>query len=90
MDRTTFLIAVFCLIDDWLVGQRVRQRGPAPILHDSEVLTSAHRLILAHRVNYNPSSVWFPCTYGCCKSARVHVPRGSFTCPNTVYPLRGF
>ncbi len=39
MDRTTFLITVFCLIDDWLSGQRVRQRGPAPILCDSEVLT---------------------------------------------------
>lgn len=39
MDRSTFLITVFCLIDDWLTGQRVRQRGPAPILHDSEVLT---------------------------------------------------
>jgi hypothetical protein len=38
MDRTTFLITVFCLIDDWLDGQRVRQRGPAPILYDSEVL----------------------------------------------------
>ncbi len=39
MDRSTFLITVFCLIDDWLGGQRVRQRGPAPILYDSEVLT---------------------------------------------------
>lgn len=39
MDRSTFLITVFCLIDDWLVGQRVRQRRPAPILSDSEVLT---------------------------------------------------
>lgn len=39
MDRTTFLVTVFCLIDDWLVGQRVRRRGPAPILFDSEVLT---------------------------------------------------
>jgi len=39
MDRSTLLITVFCLIDDWLAGQRVRQRGPAPILSDSEVLT---------------------------------------------------
>lgn len=39
MDRTTFLITAFCLIDDWLRGQGVRQRGPAPILFDSEVLT---------------------------------------------------
>jgi hypothetical protein len=39
MDRITFLITLFCLIDDWLIDHRVRQRGPAPILHDSEVLT---------------------------------------------------
>ncbi len=36
MDRITFLTTVFCLIDDWLSGQRVRQRGPAPILYDSD------------------------------------------------------
>jgi hypothetical protein len=39
MDRSTFLITVFCMIDDWLHGKRVRQRGPAPVLFDSEVLT---------------------------------------------------
>lgn len=39
MDRTTFLTILFCLIDDWLNDRRVRQRGPAPLLHDSEVLT---------------------------------------------------
>ena len=39
MDRITFLITLFCLIDDWLNGQRVRQRGPCPFLTDSEVLT---------------------------------------------------
>lgn len=40
MDHTTFLVTVFCLIDDWLRGQgRVRQRGPQPVLADSEVLT---------------------------------------------------
>lgn len=39
MDRTTFFTTVFCLVDDWLAGRRVRQRGPAPVLHDSEVLT---------------------------------------------------
>src|SRR5437764_6035339 len=39
MDRITFLISVFCLIDDWLKDRRVRQRGPQPILADSEVLT---------------------------------------------------
>jgi hypothetical protein len=39
MDRTIFRVTVFCLIDDWLTGQRIRQRGPAPIRCDSEVLT---------------------------------------------------
>jgi hypothetical protein len=41
MDLTTFLVSVFCLIDDWLTSQpqRLRQRGPQPILADSEVLT---------------------------------------------------
>ena len=41
MDLTTFLVTVFCLIDDWLAGQplRLRQRGPRPTLADSEVLT---------------------------------------------------
>ena len=28
-----------CLIDEWLAGRRLRQRGPAPVLADSEVLT---------------------------------------------------
>jgi hypothetical protein len=39
MDATTLLITVYCLIDDWLAGRRLRQRGPQPILSDSEVLT---------------------------------------------------
>ncbi|MFI6326250.1 IS982 family transposase [Nonomuraea sp. NPDC050556] len=39
MDITTFVITVFCLIDDWLADQRLRSRGPAPTLADSEVLT---------------------------------------------------
>jgi hypothetical protein len=39
MDHTTFMINVFCLIDDWLKGKRLRQRGPQPKLADSEVLT---------------------------------------------------
>ncbi len=39
MELTSFLITVFCLIDDWLAAwpQRLRQRGP--VLADSEVLT---------------------------------------------------
>jgi hypothetical protein len=43
MDLETFIIAVFCLVDDFVRdlchGHRLRQRGPAPILADSEVLT---------------------------------------------------
>ena len=39
MDLNTFIIAVFCLIDDRLKGRRIRQRGPAPKLSDAEVLT---------------------------------------------------
>ncbi len=43
MDLDDFIIAVFCQIDEMLPQitqrQRVRQRGPAPTLDDSEVLT---------------------------------------------------
>jgi len=39
MDITTFMIAVYCLIEDHLAGQRLRARGPQPTLRDSEVLT---------------------------------------------------
>lgn len=39
MDLETFLTAVYCLTDDFLAGQKLRQRGPQPTLCDSEVLT---------------------------------------------------
>jgi hypothetical protein len=39
MDITTFMIAVYCLIEDEIAGQRLRKRGPQPTLRDSEVLT---------------------------------------------------
>ena len=39
MDITTYLISVFCLVDDFLKGKRLRQRGPQPTLSDSEVVT---------------------------------------------------
>ncbi len=39
MDAMTLLITVYCLIDEWLGGRRLRQRGPQPTLSDSEVLT---------------------------------------------------
>ena len=42
-DLDDFSITVFCTIDEALphvtAGQRMRQRGPQPTLHDSEVLT---------------------------------------------------
>jgi hypothetical protein len=39
MDLSTFIVAVFCLIDDRVESHRIRQRGPSPTLSDSEVLT---------------------------------------------------
>jgi len=41
MECGTFIIAAYCLIDEWLVAQpRPRQRGPHPALIDSEALIS--------------------------------------------------
>jgi hypothetical protein len=39
VDLSTFIIAVFCLTDDWLKDKKLRQRGPSPELSDAEVLT---------------------------------------------------
>jgi hypothetical protein len=40
MDLSTFIVSVFCLIDDRIKDLgRLRERGPAPTLCDSEVLT---------------------------------------------------
>jgi Transposase DDE domain len=43
MDLETFIVAVFCLVDDFVRDlcreRRLRRRGPAPVLADSEVLT---------------------------------------------------
>jgi hypothetical protein len=43
MDLETFLTAVFCVTDDFLAElsreHKLRQRGPRPVLADSEVLT---------------------------------------------------
>ena len=43
MDTNTFIIEVYCLVDDSLKnilkGKRLRSRGPQPVLSDSEVLT---------------------------------------------------
>src|SRR4051794_12415627 len=42
MDLETLIVAVFCLVDDFVRDLcrecRLRQRGPAPVLADSEVL----------------------------------------------------
>jgi hypothetical protein len=39
VDINTFIVSVFCLIDDRLKERRIRQRGPAPKLSDAEVIT---------------------------------------------------
>lgn len=43
MDLDNLIIAIFCIIDDAmkdiLKGQRLRERGPEPLLADSEVMT---------------------------------------------------
>lgn len=41
MELNTFIVAVFCLVDDWLERREepLRGRGPKPELSDSEVLT---------------------------------------------------
>src|SRR5690349_22543872 len=43
MDLDTFIIAVFCVVDEAVPhvtdGHRLRQRGPQPVLADSEVIT---------------------------------------------------
>jgi len=38
MDLITFLISVFCLVDNFPKDKRLRQRGPQPILQDSDVM----------------------------------------------------
>jgi hypothetical protein len=40
MDLSTFIVTVYCAIDEWLRAQpRLRRRGHAPALSDGEVLT---------------------------------------------------
>ena len=41
MDTNIFIVTLFTYIDDWLKSQnmKLRQRGPQPRLHDSEMLT---------------------------------------------------
>ena len=39
MDLSTFIVTVFCLIDDRLKERRIRSRGPTPTLSNSEVIT---------------------------------------------------
>jgi len=68
MDITTFMIAVYCLIEDGLPQRRLRRCGPQPRLRDSEVLTievvgeflglDTESNIFAHFCRYY--SEWFP------------------------------
>jgi hypothetical protein len=39
VDLSTFIIAVFCLIDNRIEDRGLRTRGPLPKLSDAEVLT---------------------------------------------------
>lgn len=40
MDLNTFIITIYCLIDDWLSEQPpYRRRGPQPTMSDAEILT---------------------------------------------------
>jgi len=39
VELSTFIVAVFCLIDDWIKDKPLRERGPAPKLSDAETLT---------------------------------------------------
>jgi hypothetical protein len=44
VDLDTFIVTIYCAIDDALTtvlsGNRLRQRGPMPVLADSEVLAT--------------------------------------------------
>ncbi len=69
MDITTFMITVYCFIDDWLKDQRIRQRGPQPTLSDSEVLTmevvgeflGIDDEVSLYRYFRRHWAAWFPC-----------------------------
>jgi hypothetical protein len=39
MDITTFIIRVYCVVDDFMKEVRLRHRGPEPTVSDSEVIT---------------------------------------------------
>jgi hypothetical protein len=39
MDISTFLVSVYCIVDDNMPEYRLRKRGPQPRLSDSEVIT---------------------------------------------------
>lgn len=39
MDIITFLVSVFCLVDDFPKDKPLRQRGPHPTLQESKVMT---------------------------------------------------
>jgi hypothetical protein len=39
MDIPTFIIRIYCVVDDFIKEVRLRQRGPEPTVSDSEVIT---------------------------------------------------
>jgi hypothetical protein len=57
MDISSFIIYVYCIVDDFLKGKRLRQRGPQPTLSDSEILTMENRGRISgtrHRSEHQP------------------------------------
>ena len=79
MDLNTSIVAVFCLIDDRLKDLgRLRARGPAPTLSNSEVLTIQRLSNLVRRgavptVSEKPSHIFG--THGCqCPAHRLNQP----------------
>ena len=61
MDIITFLISVYCLIDDSLAGQKLRRRGPQPTVSDAEV-PSDHSDISIRNQNES-GDPWLECQF---------------------------
>jgi hypothetical protein len=88
VDLDTFIVAVFCAVEDGLAavlgGRRLRQRGPAPVLTDGEVLAmeivgeflgleqdaAIYRYFRRHWLHFFPSTA-SACTCACAGRARL-------------------
>ena len=72
MDLETFIVAVFCLVDDCVRDfcrtHRLRRRGPTPVLADSEVLaieTAGEFLGLDTDRGLHAAAISATCSPGC-------------------------